>query len=151
MFDSDDVLVMYNSRFASFLPDVREALHEGIGFADYAELVGKSKHLDLTETDTAYAWAERRVERHRDRHVVFNIHVDGDRWIQISEQRTPDDGTVILQTDVSDLVMTERETRGRMLDDQAQMIRATLEHVSLGYTPFHNLVSPWLVPQLSLF
>lgn len=136
LFDSDDVLVMYNSRFASFLPDVREALHEGISFSNYAELVGRSKHLDLTETDTAYAWAERRVERHKDRHVVFNIHVEGDRWVQISEHRTRDDGTVILQTDVSDLVHAERETRGRMLDDQAQMIHATLEHVSLGVCIF---------------
>ncbi|MBU0643376.1 MAG: hybrid sensor histidine kinase/response regulator [Alphaproteobacteria bacterium] len=136
LFDQDDVLVLYNSRFAMFLPDIVPRLKQGISFSDYAEMVSTSEYLDLTGTDNAYAWASRRVERHRDRHVVFNVHVVGDRWIQISEHRTPDDGTVILQTDVTDLVLTERETRGRMLDDQAQMIRATLEHVSLGVCIF---------------
>ncbi|SFJ81708.1 hybrid sensor histidine kinase/response regulator [Celeribacter neptunius] len=136
LFDHNDCLVLFNSRFSTFLPDVRDGLKEGMSFAQYAELAGASPHLDLSDTDTAYAWAARRMERHRDRHVVFNVHVRGDRWIQISEHRTADDGTVILQTDVTDLVLTERETRGRMLDDQAQMIRATLEHISVGVCIF---------------
>lgn len=140
LFDQDDVLVLFNSRFATFLPDIRPKLKQGITFTDYAEMVSTSEYLDLTNTninsDNAYAWATRRKERHRDRHVVFNIHVVGDRWIQISEHRTQDDGTVILQTDVTNLVLAERETRGKMLDDQAKMIRATLEHVSLGVCIF---------------
>ncbi|MCA0044430.1 hybrid sensor histidine kinase/response regulator [Celeribacter litoreus] len=136
LFDRNDVLVMFNSRFATFLPDVRERLEAGITFENYASMVSRSEHLDLTEKDNADAWVTRRLGRHRERHVVFNIHVAGDRWIQISEHRTPDDGTVVLQTEVTDLVMAERETRGKMLDEQAQMIRATLEHISHGVCIF---------------
>jgi signal transduction histidine kinase/CheY-like chemotaxis protein len=136
LFDSDDVLLMFNSRFSTFLPDIRPRLKQGITFAQYAEMVSKSKHLDLTGSDGPSSWAALRVKRHRDRQVVFNVQIMGGRWIQVSEQRTPDDGTVILQTDVTDLVLAERETRGRMLDDQARMIRATLEHVSLGVCIF---------------
>lgn len=136
LFDSDDVLVMYNSRFATFLPDIRGALHEGITFETYVNLVSQSTFLDLTDRDNSTNWAKRRRDRHRDRHVIFNIHVMGDRWMQISEHRTPDDGTVILQTDVTNLVLAEREQRGKMLDDQARMIHATLDHISLGVCIF---------------
>ena len=136
LFDSDDVLVMYNSRFATFLPDIRSALHQGLSFETYVDLVSQSTFLDLTDRDNSTNWAKRRRDRHRDRHVIFNIHVMGDRWIQISEHRTPDDGTVILQTDVTNLVLAEREQRGKMLDDQARMIHATLDHISLGVCIF---------------
>lgn len=136
LFDRNDVLVMYNSRFASFLPDIKTQLREGIRFADYVDMASQSAFLDLTDADNSAAWAMRRQTRHRDRHVVFNVHVVGDRWIQISEHRTRDDGTVILQTDVTDIVMAERETMGRVLDDQARMIRATLEHITLGVCIF---------------
>ncbi|WP_298494687.1 PAS-domain containing protein [uncultured Maritimibacter sp.] len=138
LFDKDDILVMYNSRFASFFPDIRAQLREGLSFTEYVEMVSQSAFLDLTDKDNSEAWARRRRSRHRDRHVVFNIHVMGDRWMQISEHRTPDDGTVILQTDVTDIVMSEREARGRMLDDQARMIRATLEHITVGVCIFNR-------------
>ena len=138
LFDKDDVLVMFNSRFASFFPDIRVQLREGLSFTDYVEMVSQSAYLDLTDKDNSEAWAHRRKSRHRNRHVVFNMHVMGDRWIQISEHRTLDDGTVILQTDVTDIVLSEREARGKMLDDQARMIRATLEHITLGVCIFNN-------------
>ncbi len=136
LFDKNDDLVMFNSRFATFLPDVRDKLEAGISFSDYALMVSRSSFLDLTEKDNSDAWVTRRLERHRESHVVFNIHVAGDRWVQISEHRTSDDGTVVLQTEVTDLVMSERETRGKMLDEQAQMIRATHEHISHGVCIF---------------
>ncbi len=138
LFDRDDVLVMYNSRFASFLPDVRAELRAGITFSDYVEMVSRSAYLDLTDKDNSDAWASRRRLRHRDSHVVFNVHVTGNRWIQIAEHRTMDDGTVILQTDVTHIVLSEREAMTKVLDDQASMIRATLEHITLGVCIFNS-------------
>jgi two-component system, sensor histidine kinase len=44
--------------------------------------------------------------------------------------------TVIMQTDVSDIIRLERIERGRILDDQARLIRATLEHLNQGVCIF---------------
>ncbi|HEX9857438.1 MAG TPA: PAS-domain containing protein, partial [Paracoccaceae bacterium] len=104
--------------------------------AHYIELASRSRYLELPANESSEDWAIRRMSRHRDRHVVFNVRVIWDRWIQVSEQRTPDGGTVILQTDVTDIIRLEREERGKMLDDQARIIRATLDHINQGVCIF---------------
>ena len=67
---------------------------------------------------------------------MFNVRMVWDRWVQVSEHRTGDGGTVILQTDVTELVRLERMERGKLLDDQARVIRATLDHIGQGICIF---------------
>ncbi len=58
--------------------------------------------------------------------------------MQISEHRTKSGGTVILQTDVSDIILLEREERDKLRDRQAQMVRATLDHLTQGVCIFDS-------------
>ena len=132
LFGQDDCLVMCNSRFALHMTDVHQRLVPGLRFADYVAMVSRSPHLALPEGETAERWAEARMRRHRDRHVIFNVRLAGDHWVQISEHRTAEGGTVILQTDVTDIIRAERHERGKLLDDQARIIRATLDHIDQG-------------------
>jgi signal transduction histidine kinase len=60
----------------------------------------------------------------------------GDRWIQVSEQRTPDGGYAIIQTDITELVRAERLEREKQLGDQARLVRATLDHIIQGIAIF---------------
>lgn len=136
LFDPDEILVMCNSRFCSQMTDIRGRLRPGMHFSDYVALVSRSSQLHLPEGESRDAWAARRMRRHDDSHALFNVRMSGDRWIQVSEHRTRDGGTVVLQTDVTDIIRLERKERGRLLDDQAQMIRATLEHISQGVCIF---------------
>jgi PAS domain-containing protein len=125
LFDAAETLVMCNSRFCRALGDVRDQLRPGVGFAAYVGLVSRSRFLALPAGESPEGWAATRMLRHETRQV-FNVGLKGDRWIQVSEQRTSDGGTVILQTDVTDIIRLERIERGKLLDRQAQMIRATL-------------------------
>ncbi|MEY4984222.1 MAG: hypothetical protein RIR62_2488, partial [Pseudomonadota bacterium] len=136
LFDSQDILVMCNSRFGMHMSDVRPHLRPGLRFDDYVGLVSRSRHLALPSGERPSDWAVQRRRRHGERHVMFNVHIAGDRWMQVSEHRTADGGTVILQTDVTDLIRIERQERGKLLDDQARMIRATLDHVGQGVCIF---------------
>jgi signal transduction histidine kinase len=136
LFDPEERLVMFNSRFARHLPDVRRALKPGLTFGDYVTRASRSEHMFLPRGETPEQWVDRRLARHRDDHVVFNVALVGDRWLQVSEQRTMDGGTVILQTDVTDMIRLERKERERMLDDQARIIRATLDHIDQGVAIF---------------
>lgn len=136
LFDVQDRLVMCNSRFGMHLTDIHANLLPGLDFSDYVRLVSRSRHLELPQGETPESWAAGRMQRHRDRHVIFNVRLIWDRWIQVSEHRTAEGGTVILQTDVTDIIRNERVERGRMLDDQARMIRATLDHLDQGVAVF---------------
>ncbi len=138
LFNPDEHLVMCNSRFGMHMPDIRDRLVPGLKFTQYVDLVSKSQFLSLPAGETQVQWAQRRLARHADDHVIFNVRMIWNRWVQISEHRTPDGGTVILQTDVSDIMRLERQERERMLDDQARLIRATLEHLDQGLCIFDS-------------
>ncbi|QDL93891.1 response regulator (plasmid) [Paroceanicella profunda] len=143
LFDSEDNLVMRNSRFSISLPDVRERMAPGLHFTTYVHIVAESPCLVLPEGMTRAMWAERRARAHQQRHVNFNVELTGDRWIQVSEQRTPDNGTAILQTDVTEMIRLERQERDKLLDDQSRLVRATLDHINQGVGIFdrrHRMV-----------
>ncbi|MCA2010879.1 PAS-domain containing protein [Cereibacter sphaeroides] len=136
LFDAHDVLVMCNSRFSLGLADVRPAMVPGLRFADYVELVSASSELSLPDGQTPQDWAIQRLRRHRDRSTNFTVALSRDRWLQVSEHRTGDGGTVVVQTDVTDIIRAEREASGRLLDDQARLVRATLDHIDQGVCIF---------------
>lgn len=135
LFDKAGALVMHNSRFCRHLPDIVAQVRPGILLPDYIRLCSTSAHLALPAGMTPADWQAERLARHRQRQV-FNVGLSGDRWLQVSEQHISDGGTVILQTDVTPIIRAERSERGRLLDDQARMIRATLEHLNQGVAIF---------------
>ncbi|KAE9628334.1 hybrid sensor histidine kinase/response regulator [Parasedimentitalea maritima] len=143
LFNARDELVMCNSRFGKWMRDVHPKLLPGLSFKTYVKLVSRSSSLALPKGISPVTWAKRRMLHHRDKHAVFNTRIAGQRWLQVSEQRTTDGGTVILQTDVTDMMRLERRERDRLLDDQAQLIRATLDHLDQGVCIFdtHNLLA----------
>lgn len=136
LFGPDDVLVLCNTRFCVDLPDLRPLLLPGLAFADYVAGVSRSPALVLPEGTLPEDWRRTRLARHREPHVMFNVRFLGDRWVQVSEHRTADGGTVILQTDVTDIIRAGREERAQLLDDQARLIRATLDHIGQGVCIF---------------
>jgi signal transduction histidine kinase/CheY-like chemotaxis protein len=136
LFDANDTLVMCNSRFGKHMKDVHHLFQPGLTFERYVDLVSSSPFLALPSGETPAQWAQRRMARHQDDHVVFNARMAGDRWLQVSEHRTANGGTVVLQTDVTDMILLERQERERLLDDQARLIRATLDHLDQGVLIF---------------
>ncbi len=138
LFDADERLVMCNSRFGLHMPDIRPSIKPGLRFADYVQIISNSAFLSLPHDETPEGWARRRMAHHTDKSVIFNVRMTGKRWVQVSEHRTPDGGTVILQTDVTDMMRLERRERERLLDGQARLIRATLEHLKQGVCIFDS-------------
>ncbi|MBN9886477.1 PAS-domain containing protein [Salipiger abyssi] len=136
LFDGDDVLVMCNSRFCRDFRDTVRDLRPGLAFAGYVERVSRSRYLALPEGISSEAWAADRMRKHTDRRVLFNVRHGQDRWLQVSEHRTANGGTVVLQTDVTDIIRLERQERLKLKDKQTRMIRATLDHLDQGVCIF---------------
>ncbi|SFE03527.1 hybrid sensor histidine kinase/response regulator [Roseivivax sediminis] len=136
LFDPEERLVMCNARFCRDFRDSVRDLAPGLAFADYVRQVSRARALALPPGVTPEDWAVERLRRHRDRHVMFNVELTGNRWLQVSEHRTGNGGTVVVQTDVTDIVQIERQERARLKDSQARMIRATLDHLNQGVAIF---------------
>ncbi|MEY5032966.1 MAG: hypothetical protein RL354_1997 [Planctomycetota bacterium] len=92
LFDAQDVLVMCNSRFGMHMLDVRDHLKPGLRFGDYVDRVSRSRFLELPAGESPEDWAIARRRRHQDQHVIFNVRMVWDRWVQVSEHRTADGG-----------------------------------------------------------
>lgn len=138
LFDAQDRLALFNSRFCQHLPDVRADLRLGMDFNAYVKRISRSRGLDLPPGQSSADWAAERLRKHRDQRVVFNVALHSDLWLQVSEHRTSEGGTVILQTDVSDLIQVEREAQDRLRDEQARILQATLDHLNQGVCIFDN-------------
>ncbi len=136
LFNEHDAMVMCNSRFGLKLKDIRPRLVPGLTFGDYVGLVSRSQYLALPTPERRADWAARRLKRHGDSYVMFNVELADDHWLQVSEHRTSNGGTVILQTDITDVIRIGREERDKLLDQQARMVRATLEHLNQGVAIF---------------
>lgn len=145
LFGVDDVLLLFNGRFCWQMPDVRAQLRPGLPFTEYIRIVSMSPTLELSGGMTPDLWAAMRIQRHRRDHVIFNLALTDDRWLQISEHRTANSGTAIVQTDVTDLMRAEREQRDRLLDNQDRIVRATLDHLAQGVAIFdaQGLLAGW--------
>lgn len=135
LFGRDERLVLRNARFCSLLPDVRAQLEVGMAFDDFVEAVAASSAVVLPDRE---AWKESRRQAHRRSAANFVVELVGDRWLQVAEHRTGDGGTAILQTDVTDLVRLERLERDKLLDSQARLVRATLDHLGQGVAIFDS-------------
>ena len=138
LFDAEDRLTLCNSRFGMFMPDIRPHLKPGLSFLEYIHHASRSGFIDLPQGVSPEQWAERRRTRHREDHVVFNVAITGDRWVQVSEHRTAAGETVILQTDVTDIMRVERRERTRILDNQSRLIAATLDHLDQAVAVFDH-------------
>lgn len=136
LFDANDKLVLHNSRFCKDLHDISDYLTEGLSFVEYVGLISESRFLSLPDQTGPSDWAARRLRHHNRSHVVFNVELIWDRWLQVSEHRTKTGGTVILQTDVTEIMREERREREKLVDRQARMVRATLDHLPQGVCIF---------------
>lgn len=136
LFDGADRLVLSNSRFCRDMCDIVDQVRPGLTFDAYVDLVSQSAHLALPAGESRTAWAARRKVLHSDSTAMFNVRLSQDLWLQVSERRTASKGTVVLQTDVTDLIRLERRERDRLQNRQARLIAATLEHLNQGVCIF---------------
>ncbi|MCR9107955.1 PAS-domain containing protein [Marivita sp. XM-24bin2] len=136
LFDPNDDLVMCNSRFCRDFRDTANDLKPGLAFDSYVDRVSKSAYLQMPDHQDRETWAELRRQHHKDRRVMFNVQLTHDRWLQVSEHRTANGGTVVLQTDITDIMRIERQEQAKLRDKQTRMIRATLDHLNQGVCIF---------------
>jgi len=136
LFNDAEELVMCNTPFRSLLPDIEAKLLPGTSFPRIAELFAQSRHLVLDQHRSTDAWRKARIELFRKPNAAFIQKLSGDRWIQVSNKKTDAGATVVFQTDITDIVRAERVRRERELDEQSQILQATLDHLPQGIAMF---------------
>ncbi len=144
-FDTDDKLVIANSRYKEMYPAQRD-IQPGISFLDAVRLSVAAGELPVAvgrEDD----WLAARQRQHRQLSRVEEQYLADGRWIRVSERRTRDGGTVGIRTDITQLKesLMAAETANR----SKTMFLAHMSHELR--TPLNSIIGFSDVIRLRLF
>ena len=124
--DSDDRLVVVNSRYHEMFPELVELARPGLPFEGLVRAAAERGVYDSEWTDVASRVRERMLQHRNPGSVVERPRPDG-RWLLVNERRTSDGGTVIVHTDITELKRREQDLR-----HQSLLLQSTLENMDQG-------------------
>ena len=110
-YDSEDRLVVSNTRYRELLyPDAEDTVEQGTPFETVIRKAAEKGYIEGAE-GRIDEWLSERLAQHRNPgQPQLQRRADG-RWIQISERKTEDGGTVAVYTDVTELRWAEEAMR----------------------------------------
>ncbi|MCC2662124.1 MAG: two-component hybrid sensor and regulator [Geminicoccaceae bacterium] len=108
LYDADDRMVLCNSRYRDLYPGMADVYKPGLQFEQMVRTVAE-RSIVADAVARPQEWVEERIARHRQPSGAFLQPQRDGRWIQISERKTQDGGTVGVFTDVTELKRREEE------------------------------------------
>ena len=118
LFDSEQRIVLFNSRFKSFWAGSRARISSGTRLAEIKRL-SKSTGLVVEEQRSS-----------RDDNLLYLLN-DG-RWVQVSERPTREGGLVILYTDITEVKLSETLRREQALAQKSRLLQRVMDNLSQG-------------------
>lgn len=108
LYDSDERLVLCNSRYRDMYGLIKEALVPGAGLEELLQLAAQRRQVQF---ESAQAWVSERLRRfHNPGGPYEQVLIDG-RYIRCTDYRTASGGTICLRADVTDLKLVEQRLR----------------------------------------
>jgi signal transduction histidine kinase/ActR/RegA family two-component response regulator len=101
--DSDDRVVVWNTRYLEMFPYLAKVIAVGVPFATLVEASVEAMPPDAAKRAS---WRETRWAAHRSGDGTFELELHDGRVIDVVERRTPDNGTVSVMRDIT---LAERE------------------------------------------
>ncbi|MGI9449150.1 MAG: sensor histidine kinase [Geminicoccaceae bacterium] len=103
LYDADDRLVTWNSRFLDLYPELGELIAQGTVYVDILRAEIELGIDPLPENATVQSRLYQRLAEHHLSDYVVERQLPNGRWILVNEHRTDDGGTVVLHTDITEL------------------------------------------------
>jgi len=126
LFDPEDRMIVCNSKYTEYFPQLADLVRPGIAFDDLIR-VGVERGLFPEAIDNRDAWIADLQRQRSTSGGIREQHMKGGLWLQISDHRTKEGGIVSIYTDVSELKKREEELR-----KQSTVLKATLENMDQG-------------------
>jgi signal transduction histidine kinase/CheY-like chemotaxis protein/HAMP domain-containing protein len=144
LYDSDDRLVVSNSRYNELFPQQGGVMEAGTSFE---AIVRHAAEIGLIDEASGRIdqWVQERVNRHRNPTGTHVQHRADGRWIRINERRTANGGIVATYADITEL--KQREAQLADLVTQLELARDAAQEANRTKSSFlanmsHELRTP---------
>lgn len=125
LFDADGRMLMCNSKYKDYYPILDDVLVPGVSFEEIVELTIARNGIEVDES-TLDAWTAQRLKQFKTGQGAHQQHLSDGRWVQVVERPTKSGGVVGIRTEITDIVVAEKESR-RALEDAERANRAKSE------------------------
>jgi len=133
LYDMDDRLVLCNSRYRELASPVPAAGLVGMPFEQVVRLIAERGRV-VDAKGRVDAWVAERLARYRNPSGPHVQQLDNGRWLQVSERKIEEIGTVAVYTDITSLKEAEAEMTEAIR--AAREARAAAEEASRAKSAF---------------
>ncbi len=121
LYDMNDHLIVCNNMYRNLMSTENFKVKEGIQFKDLIQNLADNQLIFGTEYSDE--WVKERLAKHYNPQKDFIHHWKNEKWMQVSERRVWNVGTVAVHTDITELKHTEQNLEQAMQEaQQAQLI-----------------------------
>ncbi|MGP7865377.1 hybrid sensor histidine kinase/response regulator NahK/ErcS' [Pseudomonas monachiensis] len=118
LFDADQRIVLFNSRFKAFWSNSRVRINAGMRLTEVKRLM--MNNALFTEEPRGHA----------DENLLYRLQ--NGRWLQVSERPTQEGGRVILFTDITDVKLSETMRREQAVAQKSHLLQRAVDNLSQG-------------------
>lgn len=122
LFDAEDRIILANKAWRELNKDIAEFTKPGIRFEDHLR-AAMGKGLILEALGREEEWLRQRLERHRRPSGPFEVARQEGQWIRVYEQRLPNDGVILIISDI-----TESKRVDQALRESEERFRAVVNY-----------------------
>ena len=120
--DHKDRLVLCNAPYRAMFPLSAHLMVPGTRFEDLLRHSARAGAL-ADAVGREEQWVQNRLAQHRKANSGILLEMAGDRWVRVTERRTPDGGTISLYTDVTEFMRNEHALHAARKETQLAQLQ----------------------------
>lgn len=121
VFDADDRLVAFNSRYREIYPTIADTVRIGIPFVELLRVSAHAGQYAGIGPHNADEWVRDRLALHRLSTTPFEQLLSDGRWLEVHECPTGDGGRVAIRRDITQRKAAEAAMRAELAFEQTLM------------------------------